>query len=730
MGMAVRELAMRLLMFFAKLVIGFVYKVKVTGKEHFDSLEDRVLIVANHTSFLDGILLALFLPTEVSFAIHGKYYNKWWMAPVKRVVPLFGIEHSDPMAMKSLIQHVKDGHKVVVFPEGRITSTGSLMKIYPGSGMVAERADAWILPVRIEGAQYSHFSLLSHQLRLRWFPKITLTILPPKKIELPEGMNKRERRYKAGEVLSDMMREMVFESSVYKKRLWDSLLDASEIHGKDHEIIEDLEREPLSFKDVFTRSMVLQQLLPKTLQRGERVGLLLPNANACYLTFFAMQARGLTPAMLNFTAGEKSTIAALETATIKTVITSKKFIELGELDELIAVIKQHAEVIYLEDLREKLSLYHKLKGLLFATFPSIGIRRLIQDVQPEDAAVVLFTSGSEGVPKGVVLSHQNILANVEQVRASISFGANDVCLNALPMFHSFGLTAGTMLTTLKGIKTFFYPTPLHYRVIPEVAYDINATIIFGTNVFLAAYAKYAHPYDFYSLKYAVAGAEKLQEETRLAWMNKFGIRILEGYGATETSPILSVNTLMHFKLGTVGRFMPGIQHKLEHVPGIPKGGRLFVKSPNVMKGYLLHDTPGELLPPEDGWYDTGDIVEVDREGFIHILGRAKRFAKVAGEMISLTAVEEMCKNCWPEHDHIALAFPDSSKGEKLVLMSTMESPLRKTLTDYAKEQGIHELQVPKKYLYVTEIPLLGTGKVHYVAAQALAEKMMSVEHES
>ncbi len=716
---------MRLLMFFAKVLLKLVFKVQVTGLEHLKDLDERTLIVANHTSFLDGILLTLFLPIKVSFAIHGQYYNKWWMTPVKYIVSLFAIDHSDPMAMKSLIQHVKDGHRVVVFPEGRITSTGSLMKVYPGSGMVADKADATILPVRIQGAQYSHFSRMQGQAKLRWFPQISLTILPPTKMDFPEGMSSRERRHKAGEQLADIMRDMVFQSSNYKQRLWDSLLDAAVIHGEKHEVIEDLERTPLHYADIFTRSMVLQQLLPKSLQKGEHVGLMLPNANGCFLTFFAMQARGLIPAMLNFSAGEKAVLAALKTASVSTVITSKKFIELAELDALIAAISQEAEVVYLEDLKEKLNIFHKLKGLLMAKFPSLGIHRLIKHVKSDDAAVVLFTSGSEGIPKGVVLSHQNILANVEQVRASISFNEKDVCLNALPMFHSFGLTAGTMLTTFNGIKTFFYPSPLHYRVIPEMAYDINATILFGTNVFLAAYAKYAHPYDFYTMKYAVAGAEKLQQETRDLWMEKFGVRILEGYGATETSPILSVNTPMYFKLGTVGRFMPSIEYKLEHIPGIPKGGRLFVKAPNVMKGYLLYENPGEIIPPKDGWYDTGDIVEVDDEGFVHIQGRAKRFAKVAGEMISLTAVEELCKHCWPEYEHVALAFPDAGKGEKVVLMSTLESPSRKDLVAYVKEHGINELNVPKTYLYVSEIPLLGTGKIHYVAAQALAEKMLA-----
>ncbi len=716
---------MRFLMFLTKIFLKRAYKVKVLGLEHLDGLDERVLIVANHTSFIDGMLLALFLPIKVSFAIHGKYYHKWWMGPVKKAIPLFAIDHSDPMAMKSLIHHVKEGHRVVVFPEGRITSTGALMKIYPGSGMVADKADATILPVRIDGAQYTHFSRLVCPIRSRWFPQITLTISPTQKMDFPEGMTSRERRHKAGEALSDIMREMVFASSAYQKRLWDSLLDAAEINGKKHEIIEDLERTPLTYNDIFTRSMVLQQLLPKSIQPGEHVGLLLPNVCSCFITLFALQARSAVPAMLNFTAGKKAVTAALQIASIKTVITSRRFVELGELEELIATIEEHATVIFLEDLREHLNIGHKLKGLIMAKFPSIGILRLIKHVKPEDTAAILFTSGSEGMPKGVVLSHQSILANIEQIRASISFNTADTCLNALPMFHSFGFVAGSLLTTLNGIKTFFYPSPLHYRVIPEIAYDIDATILFGTNVFLAAYAKHAHPYDFHTMKYAVAGAEKLQQETREAWMHKFGVRILEGYGATEASPVITVNTPMNFKVGTVGRFMPGMKYRLEHIPGISKGGRLFIHGPNIMKGYLLYDKPGELQAPEDGWYDTGDIVSVDEEGFVHIQGRAKRFAKVAGEMISLTAVEELCNLCWPEHQHVALAFPDPGKGEQLILMSTLESPSRKALIDYVKKTGSSELNVPKKYLYVSEIPLLGTGKTHYVAAQALAEKMLS-----
>ncbi|MDX8388250.1 MAG: AMP-binding protein [Ghiorsea sp.] len=715
---------MKLLMMLTKFILKRVYRVQISGLEHLSDSDKPTLIIANHTSFLDAVLLGLFLPTNISFAIHSSYYQKWWLSPIKKIIALFPVDHTDPMAMKSLIKHVRKGNKVVIFPEGRITATGSLMKIYSGPGMVADKANAEILPIRIDGAQYTPFSRLKGQVRIRWFPQIKLTILKPQTLQFEDGTSGRERRQQAGKILYSIMQEMVFETSPYKQRLWDNLIEAAHIHGEKHQILEDIDRQSMSYRQLFTRSMVLQQLFPKAVKRNEHIGLLLPNMTSCVVTFFALQAKGAVPCMLNYTMGENATRIAIESTNLKTVLTSRRFIEAADLGTLITSMEQHTNIIYLEDLREKLNIFHKIKGLLMVKLPFLGINRLIRHVQPTDTAVILFTSGSEGIPKSVVLSHQNILANIEQVCSSIAFTTRDICLNALPMFHSFGLMVGTLLTTLKGVKTFLYPSPLHYRVIPEVAYDINATILFGTNVFLAGYAKHAHPYDFYSMRYVIAGAEKLQQETRNLWIHKFGIRIFEGYGATETSPVLAVNTPMHYKEGTVGRLLPGIQHKLEHVPGIEAGGRLFVKGANIMSGYLLHEFPNQIQAPEDGWYDTGDIVSVDQEGFVSIQGRAKRFAKVAGEMVSLTAVEEMCSQCWPDFEHVAFSFPDPSKGERLVLMSTLHKPERSELLTYAKTHGLNDLQVPRVFLYVSEVPLMRTGKVHFTAAQALAEEML------
>jgi len=598
------------------------------------------------------------------------------------------------------------------------------MKIYPGPGMVADKANADILPIRIDGAQYTPFSRVRGQLRLRWFPSIRLTILPAHRFDFPESLSGRERRNEAGRVLSEIMAEMVFQSSHYQRRIWDAITEAAYIHGHNHMVLEDLERTPLDYKQVILRSFLLGNLFRHEAKLGERVGVLLPNVSSCVLTILALQSRGIVPAMLNYTMGVKAGVAALETSMIQTVITSRAFIEKAGLELLCENLAEHARIIYLEDMRERITVSGKLSAWWAARNPERSIRRRLKHVDADDEALVLFTSGSEGLPKGVVLSHTNILANVAQLASRFDFTSRDVCFNALPIFHSFGMTGGVWLPLVMGMKVFLYPSPLHYRVIPEVVYDVNATLLFGTNVFLSGYAKHAHPYDFYSLRYVVAGAEKLQDETRQLWMEKFGLRIFEGYGATEASPVLAANTPMHFKVGSVGYFLPGIRYRLEDVAGIEQGGRLWVKGPNIMAGYLLHEQPGVLQAPKDGWYDTGDIVRIDDEQFVYIEGRLKRFAKLAGEMISLTAVEELANLCWPDYMHVALAVSDANKGEQVVLMSTYKEAERKSLQAYAKDQGVNELHVPRQYVYVDEVPLLGTGKIHYPAAQALLSEMM------
>jgi len=284
------------------------------------------------------------------------------------------------------------------------------------------------------------------------------------------------------------------------------------------------------------------------------------------------------------------------------------------------------------------------------------------------------------------------------------------------------LTGGLMMPVLAGIPVYLYPSPLHYRIVPELIYQTNSTILFGTDTFLAGYARSAHNYDFRSLRLVLAGAEAVKETTRATYTRRFGLRILEGYGVTETSPVLAMNTPMANKPGTVGRLSPLMKARLEPVPGIAEGGRLHVSGPNVMLGYLRAEFPGQLETLKDGWHDTGDIVTIDSEGFIAIKGRAKRFAKVAGEMISLAAVEAMVNAIWPQARAAVVSIPDARKGERLVLVTTQADATREAVLKQARASGVTELSAPSFVLVVDELPLLGTGKTDYVTATALAKE--------
>lgn len=700
------------------------FRVEVKGLEHFHAAGDKVVIVSNHQSFLDPALVAAYIPDDLTFAVNT-FVNKdkvfKHFMSLARTIP---IDPTNPLSTRTLIEAVRNKQKVVIFPEGRITVTGSLMKVYEGPGMIADKSNAMVLPVRIEGAQYSLFSRLKGKVRTRWFPKISVTFLPPHRFDIPEQLKGRQRRHYAGRQLQDVMTDLIFESSSYRSTLFQSLLNARATHGSKHEVLEDVERKPMNYGKLITSAFVLGRAMSRGTEPGEHVGLLLPNASVNAISFFGLLAHGRVPALINFSTGVANAVSACSTANIKRVYTSRRFVEMGKLDEMVdSMTAAGVEVQYLEDIAERIGIGAKLLGLLASQMSGLWYRFSARDRDPNSPAVVLFTSGTEGTPKGVVLSHTNIQANRYQVSAMIDFGPTDIAFNALPMFHSFGLTAGTLLPLLTGLKVFFYPSPLHYRIVPEMVYDTNATLMFGTDTFLAGYARFAHPYDFYSVRYAFAGAEKLKEETRRQWTEGFGVRVFEGYGATETSPILSMNSPMQTRKGSVGRIVPGIEYRLDPVPGIDTGGRLWVRGPNIMSGYLLSSEPGRLQPPKDGWYDTGDIVDVDEDGFVFIKGRAKRFAKVAGEMVSLTAVETMASELWPEHRHAVVTQPDQKKGEKLVLLTDNPDANRDAIVSYAREQGVATIAVPAVLLNVKEVPLLGTGKTDYVGAKKLADEL-------
>ncbi len=508
-----------------------------------------------------------------------------------------------------------------------------------------------------------------------------------------------------------------FDAQAARRPVFDALIDAASRAGWKKPILEDQDRKPLTYLDLVRAAFALGRKIADRTTPGERVGVLLPTGAGVAVTFFALHAFGRVPVMLNFTAGVRNMRGACEVAGVKRVLCAKRFIEQAKLEEVTDLLAKSVEIVWLEDVRATIKTADKLRAAAAGAAP----RLFRAGLRADDPGVILFTSGSFGAPKGVVLTHANLTANVEQIASHIDLDPDWVFFNPLPVFHCFGLTGGLLLPLLVGSKTFQYPSPLHVKQIPPLIRDSGAAVLFGTDTFVNQYGRSAKPEELSGLKFIVCGAEKVRDETHNVFRDKFGgVTVVEGYGATEAAPVIAVNQPEDNRPGTVGKLLPAIETRLETVDGIPEGGRLFVRGPNVMAGYLL--APGE--PPQalpEGWHDTGDVVSIGEDRVVTILGRVKRFAKIGGEMVSLTAVEDIVASLWPERKHAVVSTPDPKKGERLVLVTDQPDADVGKLAAHAKAQGAPELVVPKKILKVPEVPLLGSGKTDYVAIQKIAE---------
>jgi|JI10StandDraft_1071094.scaffolds.fasta_scaffold62961_2 acyl-[acyl-carrier-protein]-phospholipid O-acyltransferase/long-chain-fatty-acid--[acyl-carrier-protein] ligase len=675
-----------------------------------------VLLVPNHVSWLDWLFLAVVLGDDWKFVTSSTTARTSWV--LHRVMVnrrTFPVDNASPYAVRAMAEHLQAGGRLVLFAEGRITLTGSLMKVYDGTGFLIRQSGAKVITCYLRGAARGRF--VRHHGWTRWLPRVTAHFSDA--LTAPEfpGLSNATARAKVTTWLRDRMTRQQFDAEMAfgPQNLLAAVCETAA--NIPHRVaLEDVSFQELTYRRLLVGAEVLATEWRRRLgsATGERIGILLPNINAQPVALLSLWAARKVPAMLNYSTGIPVMLQCAQLAGLKQIVTSRAFLEKAKL-HAPALTEAGLTLHCLEDIRPEISGRTKALALLKHSLAcGTGLRDT--PLRAEDTAVVLFTSGSEGVPKGVELTHSNLLANVRQATALIDVTDGDRFFNALPMFHSFGLLGGTLFPLVRGCYTYLYPSPLHYRVVPTLVYDKACTVLLGTNTFLNGYARKAHPYDFNSLRYLIAGAEKVQSTTLDTWARKFGVRILEGYGATECSPLISLNTRMEPGVGSAGRLVPGLEHKLEPVEGVAEGGRLFVRGPNVMRGYLNPDAQVKFLA-HGGWYDTGDIVHVDADGYLHIRGRMKRFAKISGEMVSLTAVEDALAGAFPQFGlRCAVAVitrPDADKGEKLVAV-TNESRLQLAdLRAAIKAKGLSNLCAPRELVVVASIPKLGTGKTNH-----------------
>jgi acyl-[acyl-carrier-protein]-phospholipid O-acyltransferase / long-chain-fatty-acid--[acyl-carrier-protein] ligase len=490
--------------------------------------------------------------------------------------------------------------------------------------------------------------------------------------------------------------------------LYDEMKVQAKLHSK-KVIIEDPSAS-LTYSQFLVSVNVLSAKITEVTGKEDRVGLYLPNVIGQVVALFALFKNEQIPCLLNFSMGAQSIVDCLETASLKTVFTSREFIKVAQLSSVVEEMEKKVRIIYLEDLKNGITLTHKLKGLAESKMPSIRKRK--------QTDVILFTSGTENKPKGVVLTHRNIYANIKQSLAAVDLTENDRIFNPLPLFHSFGLTVGAVLPFISNIKSYLYPSPLHYREIPKMIEKDKSTVFVATNTFFNNYAKYATRENLSTLRIVVSGAEKLKKDVYDKYQREFGITILQGYGTTETSPIVALNTPAFSKEGSVGKPIPLMECKLDSIEGIEEGGSLLLKGPNVMKGYLIH---GKGFIPCGDWYNTGDIVTIDEEGYIFIVSRLKRFAKIAGEMISLNKIEELALDCFGKSTFYTVNIPDKRKGEQIVMFTIEKDFNEKEFKKFIKEKKMSSLYIPNRVEYIEEIPLLPSGKPNYRALEEIAK---------
>ncbi|MDR1482427.1 MAG: AMP-binding protein [Synergistaceae bacterium] len=702
--------------FLVKIVITLLYRPIISMKSLKDALAsgDRVILAPHYSSYLDPVLFGILSPESPLVVVPRSLEHMWWFKFFKGCFKHVVMDMSDAASLKQIDNLWDSARFIVIFPEPEPTTNGLMMKISDVAIAAFSRGEAWVVPARACNAQFSPFSRMKGRFVRVLFPRITMLTGTAEKIRAGNGA--KDSRNSVFLQVERMMNDIMMLGIWDKKPLFDTLLEQRRLWGGRRVMALEPNGDRINWNGFITRVLLLRRIVADLTKPGERIGIMMPNSSTTLAAIIGAQRAGVEPAMINYSMGARSLKAACSIAEVATVITSRRFVDEGKFQPLIDDLsKEGIKFVYLEDVFKDMPATRKILALLESR-----VARPASDPEreAERTAVVLFTSGSEGTPKPVALSHLNIQANTAQVRSTLDFYATDVLVDIMPMFHSFGLCTGTIMPLSAGMPIAFYPTPLHYKKIPQYSYEVRGTVLLGTNSFLAGYARNAGLFDFFEMRYVICGGDKLRDETLSLWLERFGIQVLEGYGVTECAPVVGVNRRGRNLFGSIGMSLPCVRPRVSPIEGVAEGGRLVINGPNVMRGYIRAD--GSILPPPEDGYDTGDIVTIDESGFITIRGRAKRFAKIGGEMISLAGVEEAVLEVWPDDVHAVVSIPSENRGEVIILLTERPSPDREELRSELLGRGLPEIALPKRIIQIGSMPRIGVGKIDYQGAAAIA----------
>lgn len=723
-------------------LLTILYRKRVVGLENFPR-SGGVVVLSNHVSWIDGILILWMLPRNVRFVVDGANFGDGalqWIAGAFDTILMLANPKSIGRALKTAREALHAGEVVGIFPEGTLSRTGHVLGFKPGVGKIIKGTDAVMVPVYLDGMWGSIFSFSGGRFfrKFPWPPRRQLTLYIDKPLSAGTPLDRlRSRVLHLSAVAAIERRQQYPILSQQIIRIWRQ--DRNRLKAVDSSGAE------LTGRSMLLRSLALRRMLRREVLGRDHspVGILLPPAVASVVTNVALALDRRVTANLNYTVTSGVLNQCIAQANIKTVLSSAKFLEKVNFD-------LDANVIALEDLKDKVSTGDKAIAFVQAVLlPAFLLDRVLglHRVRPDDLLTLIFTSGSTGQPKGVMLTHANISHNVEAIRRAIRLTREDVVVGVLPFFHSFGYAVTFWGVMTLGPTGVYHYNPLEARQIGKLAEKYGATVLLGTPTFLRGYLRKIEPEQFSKLDVVVVGAEKMPADLFEAFEKRFGVRPVEGYGTTELSPLVSVNippsrSVTKFQAdrceGSVGRPLPGVASKIVSPDdnavelGADEDGMLLVTGPNVMRGYLGQDEATAKVI-RDGWYVTGDIAHVDGEGFLHITGRLSRFSKIGGEMVPHIRVEEvlgkfLCEGDQDDQVRVCVtAVPDEKRGERLIVLHLLTSKTTDEMRAELSAAGLPNLFIPSpdSFFEVAAVPLLGTGKLDLKGARELAAELTS-----